>query len=185
MRISGNYLDRLRYNIIPMAVLCGVIGGIFSNDKLQGFLVFGVIALGITWLIDSALIFRKFGSHPDKLILEEGMLFNGVEIQASQIITIKTENVYPDSIIAKWRITTIRLTLDDRSELHILAKPHSLFFHIKYLAGILKDYYNDRKRYKSGVQRGFVPLSGYFVRETSQTLDLLISKYPELKVKIY
>jgi len=185
MRISGNYLDRLRYNIIPMAILFGIIGGIFSNDKLQGFLVFGGIALGITWLIDSAFIFRKFGSHLNKLVLAEGILFNGTEIQASQIITIKTENIYTDSIIAKWSITTIRLTLDDNSDFYILAKPHSIFFYIKYLAGILKDYYGDRKRYKTGVQRGFVPLSGYFVRETSQTLDRLISEYPELKLKIY
>lgn len=168
-----------------MAILCGMIGGIFSNGKLQGFLVYGIITLGITWLIDTALIFRKFGITLNKLVLAEGILFNGTKIQASQIITIKTENIYPDSIIAKWRITTIRLTLDDQSELHLLAKPHSLFFYIKYLAGILKDYYSDRKRYKSGVQRGFVPLSGYFVRETSQTLDLLIIKHPELKLKIY
>lgn len=86
MRISGNYLDRLRYNIIPMALLCGIIGGIFSNDKLKGFLMFGVIALVITWLIDSALIFRKFGITLNKLVLDEGILFNGTEIQASQIL---------------------------------------------------------------------------------------------------
>jgi|GEM_PF-6638144 len=167
-----------------MAILCGIIGGIFSNDKLQGFLVFGGIALGITWFIDTVLIFRKFGSHLNKLVLSEEILFNGIKIQPSQIIKIKSENIYPDSIIAKWRITTIRLTLDDQSELHILAKPHSLFFYIRYLADTLKDYYNDRKRYKTGVQRGFVPLSSYFVRETSKTLDLLIIKYPDLKLKI-
>lgn len=77
-----------------MAILCGIIGGIFSNDKLQGFLVFGVIALGIIWLIDSALIFRKFGSHLNKLVLAEEILFNGLKILPSQIITIKTENIY-------------------------------------------------------------------------------------------
>lgn len=168
-----------------MAILCGIIGGIFSKDKLQGFLVFAVIALGIIWLFDAVLIFRKFGSHPNKLVLAEGILLNGSKILPSQIITIKTENIYPDSIIAKWRITTIRLTLDDQSELYILSKPHSLFFYINYLAGILKDYYSDRKRYKRGVQRCFIPLSGYFLRETSQTLDLLIIKHPELKLKIY
>jgi hypothetical protein len=119
------------------------------------------------------------------LVVTDIILFNGIEIQPSQIIKIRTENIYPDSIISKWRITTIRLTLNDNSDFYILAKPHSVFFYIKYLAGIFWNYYKDWRRYKSGMQRSFAPLSSYFVKETSQTLDLLILKYPDLKLKIY
>ena len=185
MRISGNYFDRLWYNIIPMAVLCGVICGIFSTHRLQAFLWLGGMILIVSWLIDTSLIYRKFGTKLNMLVLTDEILFNGVKIKPSQIIKIRTENIYPDSIIAKWRITTIRLTLSDNSDLYILAKPHSVFFYIKYLAGIFRDYYNDRRRYKRAIQRGFVPLSSYFVKETSQTLDLLILQYPDLKLKIY
>lgn len=39
--------------------------------------------------------------------------------------------------------------------------------------------------FKSGLQRGFSPLSSYFVKETSQTFDLLILKYPDLKLKVF
>ncbi len=184
MRISGNYFDRLWYNIIPMAVLCGVICGIFSTHRLQAFLWLGGMILIASWLIDTSLIYRKFGTKLNKLVLTDEILFNGVEIKPTQIIKIRTENIYPDSIIAKWRITTIRLTLSDNSDLYILAKPHSVFFYIKYLAGIFRDYSNDRRRYKRGIQRGFLPLSSYFVKETSQTLHLLILQYPDLKLKI-
>ncbi|MDQ0594376.1 hypothetical protein QFZ37_002745 [Chryseobacterium ginsenosidimutans] len=185
MRISGNYFDRLWYTILPMAVFCGIICSIFSKDKLQAFLWLGGIILIIIWLIDTAIIFRKFGTNLNKLVLTDIILFNGIEIQPSQILIIETENIYPDSIISKWKITTIRLTLSDNSDLYILAKPHSIFFYIKYLGCIFKDYYNDWMRYKSGVQRGFAPLSSYFVKETSQTLELLILKYPDLKLKVF
>lgn len=185
MRISGNYFDRLRYNIIPMAVICGMICGILSAQKVQAFLWLGGVILIVIWLIDTALIFRKFGTKLNKLVLTDEILFNGVEINPTQIIKIRTENIYPDSIIAKWRITTIRLTLSDNSDLYILAKPHSVFFYITYLAVIFREYYNDRRRYKRGIQKGFAPLSSYFVKETSQTLHLLILQYPDLKLKIY
>lgn len=184
MRISGNYFDRLRYNIIPMAVFCGLICCIFSTDKLQAFLWLGGMIFIVIWLVDTAIIFRRFGIDLNKLVLTEKILFNGLEIKHSQIIKIRTENIYPDSIISKWRITTIRLTLNDNSDLYILAKPHSIFFYIKYLTGIFWNYYNDRRKYKSGVQRGFSPLSSYFIKETSQTLYILILKYPDLKLKI-
>lgn len=185
MRISGNYFDRLWYTVFPMAVLCGILCGIFSTYKVQAFLGLGGIILIITWLIDTAIIFRKFGTKLNRLVLTDKILFNGVEIQPSQIIKIKTENIYPDSIISKWRITTIRLTLNDHSDFYILAKPYSIFFYMKYLTGIFRHYFNDWRKYKSGIQRGFAPLSSYFVKETSQTLDLLILKYPDLKLKVF
>jgi hypothetical protein len=185
MRISGNYFDRLWYTILPAAVFYGLICGIFSTDKLQAFVWLGGLVLIIIWLIDTAIIFRKFGTHLNELVLTDEILFNGIKIQPSQIIKIKIENIYPDSIISKWRISTIRLTLNDNSDLYILAKPHSIFFYIKYVAGIFRNYYRDRKRYKSGLQRGFTPLSSYFIKETSQTLDLLISKYPDLKLRVF
>ena len=185
MRISGNYFDRVRYSIFPRAVFCGIICGIFSTHKLQAFLWLGAIILIITWLIDTAIIFRKFGLNLNELVLTDMILFNGVEIRASQIAKVQIENIYPDSIISKWKITTIRFTLNDNSDFCILAKPHSVFFYIKYLADIFRNYYTDRKRYKSGIQRGFAPLSSYFVKETSQTLDFLISKYPDLKLKVF
>lgn len=185
MRISGNYFDRLMYNIFPIAVFCGIICGIFSTHKLQAFLWLGAIILIITWLIDTAIIFRKFGLNFNKLFLTDIMLFNDVEIQASQIVKVQIENIYPNSIISKWTITTIRFTLNDNSDFCILAKPHSIFFYVKYLTGIFRNYYTDRKRYKSGMQRGFAPLSSYFIKETSQTLDILISRYPELKLKVF
>lgn len=185
MRISGNYFDRLMFNIFPMAVFCGIICGIFSTHKLQALLWLGGIILIIIWLIDTAIIFRKFGLDLHKLVLTDMILFNGVEIQPSQIVKLKTENIYPDSIISKWRITTIRFTLNDNSDFCILAKPHSIFFYVKYLTGTFRTYYTDRKRYKSGIQRGFAPLSSYFIKETSQTLDILISRYPDLKLKVF
>lgn len=67
MRISGNYFDRLRFNIFPMAVFFGVICGIFSTHKLQAFLWLGGIILIIIWLIDTAVIFRRFGLDLNKL----------------------------------------------------------------------------------------------------------------------
>jgi hypothetical protein len=185
MRISGNYFDRLWYSILPAAVFCGLVCGIFSTNKVQPFLWLGGMVLIIVWLIDTTIIFWKFGTHLNELVLTDEMLFNGIKIQPSQIIKIKIENIYPDSIISKWRITTIRLTLKDNSDLYILAKPHSIFFYIKYVAGIFRNYYRDRKRYRSGLQRGFAPLSSYFIKETSQTLDLLISKYPNLKLRVF
>ncbi|MCJ8153977.1 hypothetical protein MKJ01_09430 [Chryseobacterium sp. SSA4.19] len=185
MRISGNYFDRLWYNILPFAIFCGVICGIFSTNKLQAFLWLGGVIFIIIWLIDTVIIFRKFGTNLNTLVLTDEILFNGMEIDPARIIKIRTENIYPDSIISKWRISTVRLTLNDNSDLYILAKPHSIFFYIKYLAGIFRNYYTDRKRYKSGLQRGFAPLSGYFVKETSQTLALLISRYPDLRLKIF
>jgi hypothetical protein len=185
MRISGNYFDRLWYNVVPMAIFCGIICGIFSTYKLQAFLWLGGIILIITWLIDTTIIFRKFGTSLNKLVLTDIILFNGIEVQPSQIIKITSENIYPDSIISKWRITTIRLTLNDNSDFCILAKPYSIFFYIKYLVGIFTHYFNDWRRYKSGKQRGLAPLSSYFVKETSRTLDLLILKYPDLKRKVF
>lgn len=183
MRISGNYLDRLWYAIFPMALFCGILCGIFSAHKIQAFLWLGGAMLIITWLIDTGIIFQKFGSTLNKLVLTDIILFNGIKVQPSEIMKIRTENIYPDSIISKWRITIIRLTLNDNSDFYILAKPHSVFFHITYLARIFWNYYNDWKRYKRGIQRGFAPLSSYFVKETSQTLELLILKYPDLKRK--
>lgn len=183
MRISGNYVDRVRYVIFPMAMICGFICAIFSAHPLQAFLWLGGIIFFVIWLLDTAFIFQKFGMNLNKLFLTDTILFNDTEIQPSQIVTIKTENIYPDSIISKWRISTICLTLNDGSVLHILAKPHSLFFYLNYFAGIFSNYYKDRSRAKSGLQRGFAPLSTYFVRETSQTLDLLTVRYPELKLK--
>lgn len=185
MRISGNYFDRLWFNIIPMAIFCGLISGLFSTHKLHAFLWLGGIIFIIMWLIDTAIIYRKFGSELSKLVLTDVILMNGVEIHASQIIKIKTENIYPDSIIAKWRIGTIRFTLDDHSEFYILAKPHTLFFYFKYLAGIFWNYNKGRRRYKSGLERGFSPLTSYFDKETSQTLNLLILRYPDLKLKVF
>ncbi len=184
MRISGTYLDRFWYNIFPMAVFCGIICGIFSTHKLQAFLWLGGIIFITAWLIDTAIIFRKFGADLNKLSLTDVILFNDIEIQPSQIRKITIENIYPDSIVSKWRISTIRLTLNDNSDFHILAKPYSVFFHIRYLAGIFRHYYNERRRYKRGMRRGYAPLSSYFIWETSQTLNLLIVRYPDLKLKV-
>ena len=185
MRISGNYLDRLLYNVLPTAFLVGLISGLLSSDHLRTFFVLGGIILVTVWLVDAGIIFGKFGAKLNKLVLKDHLVLNERVIVPAQIMKIKTENIYPDSIVAKWRISTIRLTLSDNSDIYILAKPHSFFFYIRYLAGILWRYYKDRRRYKSGVQKGFAPLSSYFLAETSKTLNALTAKFPELKMKVF
>jgi len=185
MRISGNYLDRLWYNVLPTAFFVGLISGLLSSDHLRTFFVLGGISLVTVWLVDTGIIFGRFGGKLNKLVLTDHLMLNDRVIVPAQIMKIKTENIYPDSIVAKWRISTIRLTLDDNSDFYILAKPHSVFFYIIYLAGILWRYYKDRRRYKSGVQKGFAPLSSYFLAETSQTLNVLTAKFPELKMKVF
>ena len=185
MRISGNYLDRLWYNVLPTAFFGGLISGLLSSDHLRTFFVLGGISLVTVWLVDAGIIFGKFGAKLNKLVLTDHLMLNDRVIEPAQIVKIKSENIYPDSIVAKWRISTIRLTLDDNSDFYILAKPHSVFFYIRYLAGILWRYYKDRRRYKSGVQKGFAPLSSYFLAETSLTLNVLTAKFPELKMKVF
>ncbi|WP_162143021.1 hypothetical protein [Chryseobacterium gregarium] len=167
-----------------MAIFCGLIFGIFSAHILPAFFESAAVALLLIWLIDTMIIVQKFGFHLNTLYLTDKIMFNSLEIDPSRITRINIENIYPDSIISKWKITAIRFTLDDHTDFSILGKPHSLFFYIKYIAGIFVSYHADWRKYKKGLQRGFTPLSSYFVRETSQTLDFLVSKYPGLRLKV-
>ncbi|KFF02015.1 hypothetical protein IX38_16105 [Chryseobacterium luteum] len=166
-----------------MALFCGLTG-VFFNHTLQAFSVLAAITFILIWLIDTVIIVQKLGINLNTLYLTDKIMFNSLEIDPSRITKIKTENMYPDSIISKWKITAIRFTLDDNTDFYILGKPHSIFFYIKYIAGIFISYYAGWRKYKSGRQRSFTPLSGYFVKETSQTLHFLILKYPDLRLKV-
>ncbi|PQA95049.1 hypothetical protein B0A69_06245 [Chryseobacterium shigense] len=167
-----------------MALFCGLISSVFVTQTLQAFLVLVTIIFVVIWIIDTIFIVQKLGIPLNRLYLTDKIMFNSMAIDSSRIIKIKVENLYPDSVISKWRITAIRFILDDNTDFCILGKPHSLFFYIRYAAGIFRSYYADRRKYKSGQQRSFAPLSSYFVKETSQTLHFLILKYPGLRLKV-
>ncbi|RZJ39017.1 MAG: hypothetical protein EOO18_01880 [Chryseobacterium sp.] len=101
MRISGNYLDRLWYNVLPTAFFVGLISGVLSSDHLRTFFVLGGIILITVWLVDTGIIFGRFGGKLNKLVLTDHLMLNDRSIVPAQIVKIKSENIYPDSIVAK------------------------------------------------------------------------------------
>ncbi|MEO5909358.1 MAG: hypothetical protein ABIP95_00650 [Pelobium sp.] len=181
MRISGNFLDRILNNILPMGILLGLIAGAFSTDKTEGFITYTLLFTFITWLLDTFIIAHHLGLRLNKLILTDKILFNEKIVDPSQIIKINTVNIYPNSIIAKWTISTIEFVLDDQTVFKILAKPHSPLYFFKYFFSILISYCVDRWKYKTGRQRGYTPFSTYFNKEMTQTLSILFSEYPNLR----
>lgn len=163
-----------------MGLIGGIISGLFAADKLEAFIVLGIGIMAVTWAIDTFIIVKHLGTKLNTISLTDKILFNEKVINPSHIVKIHTVNIYPNSIIAKWRITMVEFFMTDQSVFRVLAKPDSVFYYLTYFFGIFEAYSSDRWKYKTGRQGGYKPLAAYFVKETTRTLSLLVAKYPRL-----
>lgn len=122
MRLSGNYFDRLLFNVLPWTIFGVLIVYLTKNNSETSILIYLLIILTIAlWAIDSLIIYTKF-KHPKLLRIDNGSLvLNNERINSTDIdkLTPVTDNRM------KWSFKMIELKLKDGRVFILIDKPQT------------------------------------------------------------
>ncbi len=118
MRLSGNYIDRLMVNILPWTLIISIIIHFTKVDDLKRTAFVFLITTAAFWLMDSLIIFFKFGK-PKTLKLYTKLLWGDREISPQDIfrITPITDKRY------RWSFDMVEFNLTDGTMFYIIDKP--------------------------------------------------------------
>ncbi len=119
MLISGTYLERFFYNILPYAILNSFIVYFLLRSKEEDFSLhfYLLFCTGFTffiWIVDSIKIhLKKF----KKLRISDALYFDNQEIQPSNIIAIKKIK----RIGRWWPVKFIEFTIKENNDTYTLS----------------------------------------------------------------
>ena len=123
MRLSGSYLDRLLYNILPVTIFAGLIFYFTKPNTQFFFAIEALIGISITyWILDTIIIYTKF-KKPKQLKINEGCLF----INQEKINPTDIDKVTPlNDRRARWLFEMIELKLKDGRTFMFIDKPQTI-----------------------------------------------------------
>lgn len=121
MRISGNYLDRLLINVLPVVALVSIISHFArTNDLKQTIIVFFMTSAAF-WIMDTLVIFFKF-KKPKVLKFDGTLSWGSREILPNEIFRIRpiTDKRY------RWSFDMIEVSLIDGTTFFLIDKPNHI-----------------------------------------------------------
>lgn len=124
MRISGNYFERLLWNVIPWTFIVALIVLFVKGGTKTAIFAF-LISSTAFWIMDTLIIFFKF-KNPKKLSTDTLLNWNGRIIPTNEItkITPIKDNRY------RWSFKMVELQLKDGTSFMIIDKPQNFIFEI-------------------------------------------------------
>ena len=119
MRISGNYLDRLLINILPLVALVSTILHFARTNDLKQTIIIFFISSAAFWIMDAVVIFFKF-KKPKVLKFDTTLSWGGRRILSNEIFRIRpiTDKRY------RWSFDMIEVSLTDGTTFFLIDKPN-------------------------------------------------------------
>lgn len=115
MRLNGNHIDRLLYNVLPYVTIAGLFM-FFTGRKEYVLEVFG-LCLVMFWTLDTVCL--RFKQPTTLRVLEGEIEINGCVIQENQIFRIRpvTDKRY------RWSFETVEIELDGGEKFVVIERP--------------------------------------------------------------
>jgi len=116
MRISGNYFERLFFNVLPWTLLATLI--IYLTEKNNKEIIFAFLALTISlWFFDTTIIFVKF-KNPKSLRVTDKLIWGQREILLDEIYKI----IPVVDRRFRWTFKMVQFSLSDGTTFFIIDK---------------------------------------------------------------
>jgi hypothetical protein len=120
MRISGNYFERLLFNVLPWTFLGAFIIYFVATDKRSVAYVFPISTAAL-WLLDTAIIFVKF-DNPQAMRIDNNLRWGRRKVFLSEVLTITP--VVDQRF--RWTFKMVKFELKDGKTFFIIDKPQTV-----------------------------------------------------------
>lgn len=120
IRLSGTYLDRLLFNIVPWILLMSILFYLLKNDIKITLITF-LLATIAFWIMDSVIIFFKY-KNPKRLVEKNGLFLGKQPLSNDNIIQITPLS---DRRI-RWSFELVELKMSDSTIHMIIDRPRTI-----------------------------------------------------------
>ncbi|MBI3235326.1 MAG: hypothetical protein HYZ42_15040 [Bacteroidetes bacterium] len=119
MRLSGNYFDRLLFNVLPWTFIISLLIHFTKSGDLKRTIIVFIISTTAFWIMDTLIIFFKF-KRPKTLRLDTKLIWGDTEILPKEILRIRPirDNRY------RWSFKMIEVSLNDGTNFYLIDKPN-------------------------------------------------------------
>lgn len=119
MRLSGNYFDRLLFNVLPWTFTVSLIIHFTKSGDVKRTTIVFLISTFAFWLMDTLIIFFKF-KKPKPLRLDIKLIWGDTEILPTEIWRIRPirDKRY------RWSFKMIEVSLNDGTNFYLIDKPN-------------------------------------------------------------